>query len=96
MKFISIVEDKFQIENRGCVVVPGIPVRTLDSSYLKVGDFILLELPDGKIIKTIISGFEMLCRTQERPPTPILLPDMFKKEDIPIGTKIFVEDDKIG
>ena len=90
MTRLSIVEESFNLETGGCFLTPGIPVdrKTLK---IKVGETIELRRPDGHVIKTMIEGLMMVCRTPEAPPIPIALPKRFRKEDIPVGTEIWIE-----
>lgn len=86
---LSIVEDVFQLSGRGSVVVvPGIP-RESDCK-LKVGDQLVLKLPDGSEQSTIVGGIEMAS-----PPHPAFIPLLLgpglTKETVPIGTEIWVD-----
>lgn len=90
---LFVVEDVFQITGRGCVIVPGPPAAT-GGPIVKVGSPLRLELPDGTARETRIAGLEMLnFRARPRPAVmtvPILLPRDISKEDVPLGTKVFL------
>lgn len=87
LKLLSIVEDHFEISGRGLVVIPGIP---LDGDWtLRIGDKVLLELPNGTSTTTIIRGIEMAGG--KRLFVPLLLGAELNKEAVPIGTKIWVD-----
>ena len=86
---LFVVEDAFQIADRGCVLVPG-PVAEVGGPEVRVGDPIRLVKPDGQTIDTKIQGLEMIGR---RPPpkvitAPILLPSGITKDQVPKGTHV--------
>ena len=83
---LSLVEDVFQIAERGCIIVPGIPFES--NVRVKVGDTLRLELPDGRRIETNVAGIEMIHAPQPQP-IPLMLPSCISKSEIPIGTKVF-------
>ena len=88
-KFLSVVEDVFEISGRGSiVVVPGIPRE--GDWHVKTGDPLTLKLPSGTEVSTVIRGIEMTS-----PPHPhfiqILLGLGLTKGDVPIGTEIWVD-----
>jgi len=92
MTHLFTVTDAFQIANRGCVLVPGIPES---GPSLRVGDPIILRFPTGETIRTEIRGLELInYRTVPREiAAPILLPAHFRKESIPIGTEVYSENE---
>ncbi|MDH4415941.1 MAG: hypothetical protein QE485_01805 [Acidovorax sp.] len=86
---LFVVEDAFQITDRGCILVPG-PVVEPGGPTLHVGDPIRLVKPDGQVVDTTVRAFEMIGR---RPPpkiisAPILLPREITKDQVPIGTQV--------
>lgn len=89
LTLLFIVEDAFQITDRGCVLVPG-PSAGPGGPTVRVGDPIRLVKPDGEVIDTEIRGIEMLGR-RPRPKVitaPILLPLDITKEQVPVGTRV--------
>jgi translation elongation factor EF-Tu-like GTPase len=87
-KLLSVVEDVFQISGRGSVVVvPGIPRE--GDWHIKTGDPLTLKRPDGTAASTVVRGIEMAS-----PPhphfIPILLGLRLTKDDVPIGTELWV------
>ncbi len=92
---LSKVEDVFEIQNIGYVLVPGIPVETSHKSNIKDGDELELRFPDGKRKVTKVASLSTLCRTPEQPPIPIALPREFSKKDIPLGTELWVDEGKV-
>ena len=92
MNHLFTVEDVFQIPTRGCILVPGIP-ETVPN--LRVGDEIVLRLPDGEQIKTKIHGLEMINRRiiPGSIVCPILLPPNIRKESVPVGTEVYSENE---
>lgn len=88
-KLLSVVEDVFQISSRGSVVVvPGIP-RAGDW-HVRAGDCLTLKLPNGNEASTSVNGIEMAS-----PPHPLFIPILLgpglTKDDVPIGTEIWIE-----
>lgn len=82
------VRDSFQIEGRGCIIIPGI---SEDESGIKKGDKIVLRTPAGAEINTHIEHLENI-RVHPRPEKlyfPICLPPNLSKENVPPGTEVF-------
>ncbi len=87
MILLSTVEDVFEIEGRGCVVVPGVS----HNASVRESAAIELHLPDGSVVSTRIHALEFLDGPGRRTfCVPIILPPEFTKQDIPIGTKIWL------
>jgi translation elongation factor EF-Tu-like GTPase len=85
---LCVVEDVFQIGNRGCVVTPGVPPDA--GVRPRAGDRVLLKRPDGSELMATLQGMEMGGRAPESPSgTPILLVGVVKK-DIPPGTEVWL------
>lgn len=85
-RFLGRVDDTCQIEDRGCVVVPGIPTNA--SFNVSAGDAIRLKRPDGSEITTTIAGIALGGNIHSIP----LLLQAITKDDVPIGTELFVAD----
>jgi translation elongation factor EF-Tu-like GTPase len=88
-KLLSVVEDVFQISGRGSVVVvPGIPRK--GDWHVKIGDPLTLRLPNATEASTVVRGIEMAS-----PPHPDFIPILLglglTKNDVPIGTEIWVQ-----
>ena len=96
MTYLFSVEDRFSIEGRGVILVPGIP-RDPTLPIVRDGARIQLRKPDMTVIDTYIRSIEMIRHRPEVPPNkrtiPILLPKDFHKFDVPIGTKVFLHDE---
>ena len=84
----STIEAAFQIEGRGCVLVPGIP-RDADS-HVKVGDHIYILHEHHDCIDTVIRGIEMIRAQPRLDGFPILLPKSITKDDIAIGAGLHI------
>lgn len=96
MKLLFVVEHAFQITGRGCVLAPG-PAEATGGPVVKVGSAIRLELGDGSVRDTYVTGLELLnYGSRPRPAArtvPILLPNDLKKDDVPPGTRVFLLSD---
>ena len=92
---LFIVEDRFQIAGRGCILVPGIP-DDASLPVIRVKDKIVLVRPDLSQVSTYIAGIEMInYRTEpQRITTPILLPSDLSKEDVPVGTEVLLRQNQ--
>ena len=91
MKYLFTVQDRFQIEGLGCVLVPGIPE---DAPEVTRGAKIVLRKPCGGEIQTSIKATESI-RVQPRPEKlhfPVVLPADITKEQVPNGTEVFLVD----
>ena len=89
---LFVVDAAFQISNRGCVLVPGLAGEP-GGPVVRVGSQVRLVLPDGQAIETHIRGIEMLnygLRRPEKLTVPILLAPNVPKEQVPVGTKVFL------
>ena len=87
MTFGAKIVDTFQIEGRGFVIAFDAPVFRL-----LVNDPIQLRTPDGRILNTHVGGIEMVCgpKIDRSRMHPILLPPGFSKQDVPIGTEVWL------
>jgi len=83
------VEDTFMIRGGGLVPIPGIAPQ--GEERLKVGDPILLRLPDGSSRLCSIGGLEVLMGSKPRNDVVVLLKE-FSREDVPIGTEVWSVD----
>ena len=88
-RLLSTVEDVFQLGGgHGVVVVPGIPRES--EGRVKAGDRVSLRRPDGTEKRSTIVGLEMAS-----PPHPVSIPILLglgvTKDDIPIGTELWVD-----
>jgi hypothetical protein len=87
--FFSKVEQVFEIPGRGCVLVPAKPRDDLDFQ-ITLKTTVQLKKPDGKTIITAIVGIEVLSGPRFGNRLAIVLPESFKKDDIPAGTAIWL------
>jgi hypothetical protein len=95
MLHLFTVADRFQIEGRGCVLVPGLPTEP-GSPNVPRGARIRLRTPDGREIDTVIKAIEMISyrKRPEKICVPILLPKDITKEDVPVGTEVLLLEEK--
>jgi translation elongation factor EF-Tu-like GTPase len=95
-RLLFTIEDRFLIQDRGLVVVPGLSDR--DDKRFRVGDPILLKRPDGTELTWPIGGFEMIERADNpraRLGIPILLRGL-DKDDVPVDTEVWSVDVILG
>ena len=95
MLHLFTVADRFQIEGRGCVLVPGLSTDP-GSPNLQRGARIRLRTPTGSETDTFIKEFEMISYRPrpEKICIPVLLPKDISKEDVPVGTEVLLIDEK--
>lgn len=77
------VENVFQIEGRGCILLPGIP-RSFHPP-IRCGAALQLRRPDGTSISTSLGAFELINTPKRN--TAVLVADIDKTE-VPIGTDV--------
>lgn len=86
------VEDHFQIAGRGIVLTGEIEP---DSPAVKAGSEIVLFRPDGTKFITEIFGIEQIkpidYENFNRNRIGVMFKDVNKKEEIPIGTEVFLK-----
>lgn len=95
MTYLFTVADSFQIQKRGCVLVPGLSTEP-GSPVVKNGARLKLLLPDGTELETVLQTIELInYKTKpDKMTLPILLRGEFKKENVPIGTDVFLLAEK--
>jgi len=79
------IDDVFKIAGRG-IVITGNQPEVLPE--FKIGNPIVLVLPDGREIMTKISGFDLFNVAKGS----AILIENIAKEDVPIGTEVFLHD----
>ena len=87
---LFIVEDHFNIKGQGLAVVGN---NQLEAIKIKLGNAIILVLPDGRKISKKVNGVERFQTVSGVEKVGVLIED-FTKEDIPIGTKVFLDNSK--
>lgn len=91
-QLLSVVEDVFELRGRGCVITPGVPVAPTPMVSIQIGDALRLVRPDGSSVTTTVAGIEMIGGGSIQPrPTPLLLHSDISKEDVPPGTRVYVD-----
>ena len=86
MKFIEEVEDIFDISDRGCVVVPGIPYSFEPS--VSVGAKLQFDNPSGSVVTATLQGLEVISRGKPMNHAPLLLDHSVNQGDIEVGAKM--------
>lgn len=90
--YLFAIADRFSIEERGVVVVPGIP-HAAGTPVVRRGDQLILRTPLGEIIHTSLQDIELISYmpgAKRLEATPISLPKELHKFDIPIGTEVYL------
>lgn len=95
MKLILTVEDVFDFGGRGLVLTPKIPDNL--GFAIRAKDPIQLRTPDGRILETQIA-----CFSSGRPKGGprrfycIVLPSHLLKQDVPIGTEVWLAEGQMS
>ena len=92
--FLFTVVEAFALSGRpGPVLVPGF-LQSANFPTMRIGAQIRLVTPGGESIETLIAGFEKISYGRRRSPdkvcTPITLPPSISKDQIPVGTEVFL------
>jgi translation elongation factor EF-Tu-like GTPase len=93
MRLLCKIEDVFEITDRGCVIVPGIPHSP--PLNIKVGDYIVVETPSGERFETMIAGIEMINRGRPMEHSPFSVPRAIRKEQLRIGSQVFLKSENV-
>ncbi|GAA5120941.1 hypothetical protein JIN84_00035 [Luteolibacter yonseiensis] len=91
--YLFTITDRFHIEGRGPVVVPGIP-WTYEGPVVRQGDALILRTPLGGIIRTSLEAIEMVNYKpggRRIEASAVLLAKGLHKFDIPIGTEVYLD-----
>ena len=94
-RYLFTIADRFAIEGRGVVVVPGIPWAE-GTPTVRKGDPLILRTPHGEIIQTVLQDIEMISyspRAKRLEATPFSLPKNLQKSDVPVGTEVYLASD---
>ena len=88
------VVDAFVLSGRaGPVLVPGF-LQSAKPPTMRIGAQIRLVTPDGDSIETLIAGFERISYgrrpSHDKVCVPISLPPNISKEQVPVGTEVFL------
>ena len=85
---LFVVEGLFTVGGRGVALLPGVP-KYEPGPRVAAGMPVELRRPDGTVLATMIRGIEWF----QTPPTaaaPLHMPPEIKKEDVPIGTEVWL------
>ena len=94
MLHLFTVTDSFQLEGRGCVLLPGLS-RDEGAPNLRKGAHIRLRTPGGAETDTYINDLEFIryAVIPEKRCVPISLPKEIEKSNVPAGTDVFLLDE---
>ena len=92
MTYLFTVEDMFQLDKRGLVLAYGIPHSS--TTTVTKGDSLLLRKPDQTTLDTHLLDIPMIryrpdVKAEDKA-TPIMIGKGITKEDIPLGTEVFL------
>jgi hypothetical protein len=91
MKKLLQVEDTFHIEGRGVIVMPTVPIDSYSGSRSRT---VSLRRPDGTTTAANAT-FDIPCVLTPPPALYYLcLLVGLTKEDVPVGTEIWIDDDR--
>ncbi len=85
---LFIVEETFTVKSRGIALLPGVTKDDRDL-HRKVGLLIELRRPDGSVLTTTIQAIEWF-QTPSMPTAPLHLPTDVSKDDVPVGTEVWL------
>lgn len=91
MQLLCEIEDVFEIQGRGCVIIPGIPYAF--HKPVMVGAAICVMTPSGHELVTSIAGFEMINRGRPMEHAPFSVSKTVKKVQLPKGSRVFLVDE---
>ncbi|RPD43433.1 hypothetical protein [Paracnuella aquatica] len=80
--YLFTVDETYMITGRGLLLTPG-----LGDKPAKIGDALELVKPDKTILRTVITG---IVFNEHR---DILVGANLTKEDVPIGTEVWLQQD---
>jgi len=88
MIYLSKIEDVLSVKS-GCLIIPGIPAKF--EIPVNVGDKIKIKKSDGTSVDTFVKGIELISKIDGAVYyVPILLPKDIKKNDLPVGSEVFL------
>ena len=85
-RLLFVVEDTFDIPERGLVAAPGI-IPEGDECF-RIGDGLRIDRPDGSSIYTSIASLELVTPNPSRA-VVIMFPKDISKSDIPAGSEVW-------
>jgi hypothetical protein len=83
------IRDTFWLERIGLVV--AVDAKSADVC-LRVGDLLELRRPDGSRLETEVAAIPRVCPNYPERPFSFSLPGGVGKEDVPIGTEVWVAE----
>ena len=87
-RLLFITDDAFQIEQRGCILTPGIPRGF--TPFPPAGSRLILRHPDGSIRAAVLSATELIRLARPIDTIPILLQPGVHKSQVPHGTEVWL------
>jgi hypothetical protein len=83
----STIDAVFEIDGRGCLIIPGIPYGI--DSRVQIGDHVYI-LNGDDCIDTVVRGIQMIRAQRKIEGLPIFLPKTINKSDVTVGSKLYI------
>ena len=87
-EFLFKIQETFHLQVIGLIVITDI--KTKDAK-LKIGDEIELRFVDGSRLITRVESIPMECPYDPRRPFSFALPKDINKQDVPVGTEVWLK-----
>jgi hypothetical protein len=91
---LFVVDGTFTVFGRGIALLPGVP-KYEPGPRVGPGMPIELRRPDGTVLATTIRAAEWF-QTPPAPAAPLHMPPEIKKEDVPVGTEVWLNNERPG
>ncbi|MFO0899803.1 MAG: hypothetical protein U0836_20425 [Pirellulales bacterium] len=88
-RLLFTVVDRFDIEGRGVVAVPGLAAA---DAALRPGTLLEIRRSDAPARRTRLAGLELLNPSPKDRIVPIMFPLDITKADLPIGAEVWSVD----
>jgi hypothetical protein len=88
---LFVVNGTFTVFGRGIALLPGVP-KYEPGPRVAPGMGIELRRPDGTVLATTIRAVEWF-QTPTAPTAPLHMPPEIMKEDVPVGTEVWLDEE---
>ena len=92
-QFLYKVDEVIQL-GRNCIIAnPGIPSHI---QGIRPGRALELRRPDGSMVETYISAIPYITPHDPKRPIHFTFPPGLMKQDVPVGTEVWLRDDTLA